>query len=125
MKGKKFATAIACIDGRFHQQLTDWIVKEYEVDFVDMPTIPGPDKVVSEDSEYAEALKYGVGISNNGHHSKLLVMTGHEDCAANPVSNDEHKEQIKKSVNNLKNWGFSGEIIGVFVDLNYNFEVVA
>ena len=125
MEGKKFATAIACIDGRFHQQLTDWIVDEYGVDYVDMPTIPGPDKVVSEDSEFAEALKYGVGISNKGHHSELLVMTGHEDCAANPISNDEHKEQIKKSVENLKSWGFSGQIIGVFIDIDCNCEIVA
>ena len=67
----------------------NWIKENYSVDFVDTITEPGVDKVVANNSDL-ESIKTKIGISINAHKSKLVVVSGHYDCAANPVSDEEH-----------------------------------
>lgn len=43
----KFGTAINCIDGRVQLPVIKWLKENYYLDFVDMITEPGPDKVLS------------------------------------------------------------------------------
>ena len=40
-----FATAINCIDGRTHLPVIDYMRGQFGVDFVDMVTEPGPNKI--------------------------------------------------------------------------------
>ena len=55
----KFATAINCIDGRVQTPVAEFIKKSYHIDYVDMITIPGPDRVLSEfaDVDEIESIK--------------------------------------------------------------------
>lgn len=116
MEGKKFVTAINCIDGRVQTCVTEWLKEQYKADFVDMITEPGPDKALIEGSaELIASVKYKLNISTGSHHSDLIAIVGHYDCAANPVSNEEHFTQIAKCVEIIKSWNYPAQVIGLWV----------
>src|SRR5689334_20878842 len=43
----EFATAITCIDGRMHVPVAEWLKKYHSVKFVDVETIPAPEKALT------------------------------------------------------------------------------
>ncbi len=122
----KFATAINCMDGRVQVPVIDFIKKNYQVDYVDMITLPGPDKLLSEakDTTKIEEIKRCVEISINKHSSKLLVITGHYDCAGNPVDQKTHLEHIKKAISLIRGWNLEVEIIGVWIGKDWKPDLV-
>ena len=115
----KFATSVSCIDGRIQTPLTKWIKENYSVDYVDTITEPGVDKTIIENS-VIESIKTKVSISINAHKSELVVLSGHYDCAANPVSNETHIELIKKGIEVISSWNLGVKVIGVWVDDSWN-----
>lgn len=115
----KFATSVTCMDGRIQLPLAKWIKENYSVDYVDAITEPGIDKKIAENLEL-ESIKTKIGISINAHKSKLIVVSGHHDCAGNPVSEDEHISQIKKGVDVISSWNLDAKVIGVWVDGSWN-----
>lgn len=46
--GRVFATAIDCIDGGAQIPVIEYIKSEHGVDFVDVVTEPGPDKILAD-----------------------------------------------------------------------------
>lgn len=125
MEGKKFVTAINCIDGRVQTNVTEWLMEQYQADFVDMITEPGADKVMAEGpAEVIEAIKNKVLISTGPHHSDLVAVVGHYDCAANPVDDAEHIAQIKKGVELVQSWGLQVKVIGLWVGDTWTVSVV-
>ena len=119
----KFATSVTCMDGRIQLPLAKWIKENYSVDYVDAITEPGVDKKVSDNADL-ESIKHKVGISINAHKSELIVVSGHYDCAGNPVSDDEHKSQIKKGVEVISSWNTGAKVIGIWVDNTWNINVL-
>lgn len=115
----KFATSVSCMDGRIQIPLNAWIKENYSVDYVDTITEPGDDKTIAEES-VLESIKTKINISINAHKSELIVLSGHYDCAANPVSNDEHVEMIKKGVEIISSLNLGVKVIGVWVDDSWN-----
>lgn len=115
----KFATSVCCMDGRIQLPLTKWIKENYSVDFVDTITEPGIDKKVAENLDL-DSVKNKIGISINAHKSELIVVSGHFDCAGNPVSDEEHISQIKKGVDVISSWTLNAKVIGVWVDDSWN-----
>jgi len=111
----KFATSVTCMDGRIQIPLANWIKENYSVDYVDTITEPGVDKKVAESNDL-ESIKTKVGISINAHGSGLIVVSGHYDCAGNPVSDDEHIAHIKKGVDIINSWNLGVKVIGAWVD---------
>ena len=126
MKSKqKFGTAINCIDGRVQLPLIEWLKKTYFLDYVDMITVPGPDKVLSGgNSEEIEALRTKAAISIKGHGSDIVAIAGHYDCAGNPVSKKEHLRQIRESVEVIDSWGFSVEVVGLWIGEKWGVEIL-
>ena len=120
----KFATSITCMDGRIQTPILSWIKENYEVDYVDTITEPGVDKKVSEKSEL-DSLKAKAGISINAHKSGLIFLSGHYDCAGNPVSNETHVSHIKKGVEIIKEWNYDVPVVGLWVNENWMVEKVA
>jgi len=115
----KFATSVSCMDGRIQIPLNAWIKENYSVDYVDTITEPGDDKTIADNS-ILESIKTKIGISINAHKSELIVLSGHYDCAANPVSNETHIEMIKKGVEIISSLHFGVKVIGVWVDDSWN-----
>ncbi len=65
MQHGKFGTAINCMDGRVQLPVINWMKSRYGLDFIDMVTEPGPDKMLSQGSPaQVESIKSRVLISN-------------------------------------------------------------
>ncbi len=118
----KFATAINCMDGRVQLPVIQWLKKEYGINYVDMITEPGPNKVLAECKENAviDSIKKRVDISVNKHNSKLIAIVGHYDCAGNPAEKDTQLKHIITAIKMVKLWNFGVKVIGLWVDENWN-----
>ena len=116
---KTFACAINCMDGRVQDAVKNYMKKNYSVDYVDMITEPGPNKILAS-PEFSEGLvkniKKRVDISVNHHGSKVIAIIGHFGCAGNPAEKEEQIEHLKKAKETVKLFGFDAEIILLWVD---------
>lgn len=121
----KFGTCINCMDGRVQQPMIDWMKQKFGIDYVDMITEPGPDKIMAEGINPAlESIKARTLISVNKHQSKVIVLVGHDDCAGNPVSKEEHIEHVRRGLRVIKNWQLKATIIGVWIGSDWRPEVI-
>ena len=121
MSHKKFATAINCMDGRVQIPIIEWLKKEYGVDFVDMITEPGPNKILAENKDILvlSSIKRRVEISIKKHFSKLIAVAGHDDCAGNPIDKETQIKQVLTAIETVKSWGFNVQVIGLWIDENW------
>jgi len=117
---KKFACAINCMDGRVQDAVKNYMKENYGVDYVDMVTEPGPNKILCEcqdcDKGVIEDVKKRVGISVNGHGSKVVAIVGHDGCAGNPAGKEEQIEQLKKCKEAVEGFGFPAEVVLLYVN---------
>lgn len=121
----KFATLINCMDGRVQESVVSWLKNRFQVDYVDVITEPGPDKILLEMKPMKLAdIKKKIDISINKHHSKVIAIAGHYDCAGNPVSQEEHLIQIKKCVDLIKSWNLGVAALGLWVNEKWEVEKV-
>ncbi len=120
-----FATAINCMDGRVQEPVAGWMKEHLRVDYVDMITEPGPDKVMTLALPSGlESICKRVLISINAHHSGAVAIAGHHDCAGNPVSREEHRDQIRKSADIIASWGLPVRVLGLWVDEHWRVHVI-
>ncbi len=125
MQNLRFGTAINCIDGRVQEAVTRWVKDAYHLDYVDLVTEPGADKILSQGSKEALAeIRAKVYTSISAHGSSVVVIAGHYDCAANPVSQEEHLRQIRNSMQVIRFWNFPVTVVGLWVNENWAVEVV-
>ena len=121
-----FYTAINCMDGRIQEPVTNYIKKKYNVLFVDMITGAGPVKILSnKKSENLESLISCIDISLKKHKSKGIVIVAHYDCAGNPISDEEQKKLLQKSVIFLANKYINVSVCGLWVDKNSKVEQIS
>lgn len=120
MSAPTFATAVSCIDGRVQEPLLEWVRLHFGVAYVDVVTEPGADRVMAEgdDAAYASVL-HKVDVSHQSHGSRVLVLAGHHDCAANPGSPEQHERQLEAAVARLAGDRPDMTIFGVFVDSSW------
>ena len=118
MPNGKFATAINCMDGRTQLPVFEYLKDNFAVDFVDMITEPGPNKILADDKDktLVNSIRRRVEISVNKHQSKIIAVVGHYDCAGNPADKDEQEKQISIAINRIKQWNLGVELIGLWVD---------
>ena len=90
------------------------------VDYVDLVTEPGPDKVLSSGpSNLLEDIIRRARFSVLHHQSPVVAVTGHHDCAANDANRDEHLEQILEGVRVVLAHQMGVRILGLWLnDLN-------
>lgn len=121
-----FAAAVGCIDGRIHPALNRFVAERYGVDAVDLVTEPGVDGALAsgDESTLAGVLRR-LDPSCAAHGCRVIVVAGHEDCAAMPGDLDAHRDAIALATERLRaavDARFPVE--GVLVHLNGNVEVV-
>jgi carbonic anhydrase len=123
----KFGTAINCMDGRVQLPVTNWMKSKFGLDYVDMITEPGPEKLISQGSpEHLKSVRTRVEISVNAHGSKVILVAAHHDCAGNPVTKEEHIRQVKDSLKLIKSWGLPvRDVIGVWINDHWTVEPIA
>jgi carbonic anhydrase len=122
----KFATAINCMDGRVQLPVLEYIKNKYKVDYVDVITLPGPNKVLTEgkDKGVFESIKKCIGISVDIHDSRLVAICGHYDCAGNPTKKETQTKQIIDAIKRIKSWYPNVQVIGLWIDQNWEVEEV-
>ena len=122
----KFATAINCMDGRAQMPVIEHIKRKYGVNYVDMITEPGPNKILSEnkDKNSIDSIKRRVAISVEVHKSGLIAIVGHHDCAGNPADKEGQRQHILSAITTAESWGVNAQIIGLWVDENWNVHQV-
>ena len=115
---KKFACAINCMDGRVQDAVKNYMKKNYQVDWVDMMTEPGPNKILAENTDTAVIgnIKKRVEISVEHHGSRVIAIVGHFGCAGNPTEKETQIEHLKEAKEIVISFGFPVEIILLWVD---------
>lgn len=113
-----FATAINCMDGRVQDAVKNYMKENYSVDYVDMVTEPGPNKILADNLDKAviENIKKRVDISVNHHGSKVVAIVGHFGCAGNPAGKEEQVKHLQEAKKPVESFGFPIEIILLWVD---------
>ena len=115
---KTFSCAINCMDGRVQDAVKDYMKENYGVDYVDMVTEPGPNKILADnlDSAVIENIKKRVEISVEHHGSRVIAIVGHFGCAGNPTEKETQIEHLKEAKEIVISFGFPVEIILLWVD---------
>jgi hypothetical protein len=126
MSHGSFATAINCMDGRVQSPVFDFMRSRYNVDYVDMITEPGPNKILAENADEStlEPIKRRVRISVEDHGSRAMAIVGHHGCAGNPAEKEAQLKHIASAIEVVRSWGFPVELIGLWVDENWTVHVV-
>ncbi len=125
MSNARFGTAINCIDGRAQDPVREWLLANYSLDYVDMVTEPGADKLLfARVPEGIQAIKSKVLVSVESHQSSVVAVVGHHDCAANPVPEKEHLRQIDSAALLVRSWGLPVVVVGLWVNENWEAELV-
>ncbi len=121
----KFATLIACMDGRVQVPLSEWMREHLQVDYVDTITEAGPEKIVTQGTEaQIAAIREKIEVSVNLHGSANLVMSAHHDCGGNPVSKEQHLKELAQSVEAIQSWEYPVRIMGVWVNEKWEVELI-
>ncbi|MCK5220604.1 MAG: hypothetical protein KAR14_03415 [Candidatus Aminicenantes bacterium] len=117
-----FCTAINCMDGRVQLPVIEYMKKKFTIDYVDMITEPGPNKILAEDSDdkLIESIFSRIEISVKKHGSKHIAIIGHFDCAGNPANQEEQWLHTLKAVKTVKERFKNTEVIGLWVNKNWD-----
>lgn len=96
--------------------MTDWVKLRVNVDYVDLITEPGPDKVLSTGPRNViDDMLRKVAFSVRNHFSPVVVLAGHDNCAANAATREEHIEQIKDGVEVILAYKLGVRVMGLWV----------
>jgi hypothetical protein len=109
------------MDGRVQIPVIEYIKRNYDIDYVDMITEPGPNKILAEntDKTIIESIKGRVKISVERHNSKLVALVGHHDCAGNPADRETQLKHILAAIRTVHSWNFKVQVTGIWVDENW------
>ncbi|HBB76837.1 MAG: hypothetical protein A2186_02675 [Candidatus Levybacteria bacterium RIFOXYA1_FULL_41_10] len=129
-----FFTSVGCMDGRVHDPVAIFGKEKFGAQHPDtiteaglvgllarlqMPEHSDGGQAKGDNPELLESIKKKLLISIEKHHSKGVIVHGHEDCAGNPVDGVKHKEDILKSAEIVRSLIPEGaEVIPVFVVKN-------
>ena len=117
------ATCLNCMDGRVQLPVLTWIKANYPVDFVDVITEAGMDGVLAKQEDISEVLR-SIKVSVNLNQSTRLFIVGHYDCRGNPIDEKIHRQEIKDAVKRLRPLWPIQEIMGLWVNNQWQVELV-
>jgi len=117
---RTIATAINCIDGRTQIPVIEYMKTTYNVDYVDMITAGGVNKILAEGNTTAqESIKNGLEISVKTNGSKLVAVVGHFDCRGNLEAKEDQLKHIRQALEVVASWEFNVTLIGLWVDSDW------
>lgn len=113
-----FCAAINCLDGRTQLPVVKFLMKRFDVKYVDMLTDAGPLGILTEapDSPRGQLFIQNIHTVIRVHDIKKLAITGHWGCLGNPVPRERQLEQQREVVLRLREMFPQLTIIGIWVD---------
>lgn len=116
-----FFTSVGCMDGRVQEPIMKYGREKFGAQFPDTITeagLVGKYAEAGNDSDLGRSIKFkAVDVSVGKHHSKGIVVHGHQECAGNPVDDEIHKKQVLKCAELLSALDSNITVISVFVNL--------
>ncbi|MCF8309013.1 MAG: hypothetical protein K9I68_08400 [Bacteroidales bacterium] len=114
------------MDGRVQLPVNEFLRKRFGTKNVDTITTAGPNRILAEQAheQVIQSLLQRIDISIGAHQSSGLAIVGHHDCAGNPVNKEEQIKHIREAIRFLKTQYPNIEIIGLWVDENWQVEEV-
>jgi hypothetical protein len=107
------------------QPVSDWLKARSALDYVDAVTEPGVDNILANGRpDQLAALREKVMVSVARHSSHLVAVAAHHDCAGNPVSRDEHLEQLRRALDVIGEWRLPVAAVALWVNDGWQVEVV-
>ena len=102
--GETFFTTVGCMDGRAQRLVVEFGRKRFVAFYPDTITEAGLVGQLVNDCQQSllDSIKQKLSISLEKHHSKGVIVHGHQECAGNPVDDKRHKDDIRKSVEVIK-----------------------
>ncbi len=125
-----FFTSIGCMDGRVQEPVAQFGRKKFDAKYPDTITEAGLVGILSKlevEDKVFESIKYKSAVVSVGkHHSKGIIVHGHQECAGNPVDDETQKKEILASAEFIKKLIPNIPVIPVFVVRGENgWEVVS
>ena len=111
------------MDGRTQLPVLNWIREQYQIDFVDVITEAGMDRVLASKDNIDEIIR-SINISANINKSTGIFVVGHYDCRGNPVDKKTHRKHITKALKRLKEYFPEIKIVGLWVNSHWQVEVI-
>ena len=98
----------------------------YNVKYVDTITEAGPCKILADNKNKSvlDSIHSRIGVSLEKHQSNLIAISGHHDCAGNPCTPEEQKQQVKQSLKYLKKLYPQTEVIGLWIDSDWEVNAI-
>jgi len=122
MANHKTGTVINCMDGRTQLPVNEYMRTNYNLDYVDTITEPGPVKILADNNENVESIFNRAKISVEAHGSKVIAVVAHYDCAGNPVPRETQLEQMSKAIETLSNRFPDVECVSLWVNEKWQVE---
>lgn len=96
-----FFTTVGCMDGRVQEPIAKLGRALFHAQYPDTITEAGivgllVKKPIDQPLLYGVKLKI-LGVSLGKHHSKGIIVHGHQECAGNPVSDAKQKQDIREA----------------------------
>ena len=122
----EFCTVVNCMDGRVQIPVINYLKERFNAQYVDSITEPGPNYILAEETDFSllQSLQTRLDISVNKHDSRAIAVAGHHDCAGNPRPKEDQLRHIAKSKKWLKNKYPQTEVIGLWVNENWEVQEV-
>jgi len=114
------------MDGRVQEPVIRWLQQMFHVQYVDVITEAGPIKTLAcnKPDPVAESIRQRLEVSMYKHHSQVVAVVGHHDCAGNPLPYSQQVKQIKLSVEQVRGWFPAIQVVGLYVNQLWQVESV-
>jgi hypothetical protein len=106
------------MDGRIQLPVIEYLQKRFKAEYVDSITEPGPVRffVAPGCQDTLQSIISRVDISVNHHGSQSIAVCAHADCAGNPVDDETQQRQLDEAVNYMKKQFPGTEVVGLWLD---------
>ncbi len=121
-----YATVINSIDGRVQIPVINFLLERFGVSYLDVITEIAPNRLLAEQNDQGKVngIMQCLNVSLLEHGSRQFAIVGHYDCPGNPASRTEQLEQLRSSVEFLKQSYPGVEVIGLWLPSQWRVEEV-
>jgi hypothetical protein len=113
------------MDGRIQEPLIAYIKDKTGVEYVDAITEAGPiGALAAGDEQKIAAVAERVKVSITAHGAKHVFVSGHHDCAGNPVDKNKQAEQVRETIKRFRLIFPDANFHGLWVDENFRVKPI-
>lgn len=113
-----------CMDGRPQRKVADYLTTSFGVRHLDTITTAGLVRHIAEETDQTDTLLDNLEVSVDKHGSHQIAVVAHHDCAGNPVSDKQQRQQVASAVSRIREFYPEAEVVGLWLNENWIVEKV-